>query len=209
MEFLMNKSIVMTAAAIALAACLTGCNEEKKASEVSPVSAQPSIAVIQLWSIYQESRIGKQGVSRVGDVQARATAVFEELQAKLEKARADKNDDEAAKLEKDMQGLAYFLQNVIKQDQEHVMNVVQTALKKAMDAYREEHKLTGIVPSDTMLSFDPKADVTAAIIAILEKDSSDFGPLPSLEMPRIPDPANAEAAEQILKESADSAAAAK
>lgn len=201
----MNRNIVTAAAAIALTAFLTGCNEEQKAQNAAP--AQPSIAVIQLSSIYQESHIGKQGVARVSDVQAKATSAFEALQAKLEKARADKNEDEAAKLEKEMQGLAYFLQNVIKQDQEHVMNVVQTALKKALDSYREENKLIGIVPSDAMLTFDPKADVTAAVIALLDKDASDFGPLPSLEMPRIPDPASAEAAEKILKEAGSAAPA--
>jgi Skp family chaperone for outer membrane proteins len=174
---------------------LSGCNEEKQ-----PQKPVPQFGVVQLSKLYQESQIGKQGIARVGELEGKAMALLKDLQDQLEKARKAGNEEEAGKLEKDLQARVYFLQNVIKQDQEHVMNVIQTALTKAFNQYSAEHQLFGVFSSETMLSSSPEADVTAAVQSILDKENTNFGDLPSLEMPKLPEPTNAGADNTTDKE---------
>ena len=153
--------------------------------------AAPQFGVVQLGKLYQESQLGKLGMARAEELQKKAMAELQGLQEKLEKARADKKDDEAGKIEKELQSRVYFLQNVIKQDQEHIMAVLQSATKNAFDKYSEEHGLLGIFSAETMLSSAQSADITAQVLTLLDKEKADYGDLPSLEMPPLPEPANA------------------
>ena len=190
-EKMMNRNLVSALALVSMLALLGGCNEEAQ-----PQKPAPQFGVVQVAKIYQESRLGKQGVARVGELEDKAMAVFTDLQAKLEKARADKNEAEVQKLEKDLQSRVYFLQNVIKQDQEHVMNVLQTEMKKAFDQCRTDNGLLGLFTEEVLPSYSPEVDVTDKVKAILDAGTADFGELPSLDMPALPEPANATKAEE-------------
>ncbi|WP_298068354.1 OmpH family outer membrane protein [uncultured Mailhella sp.] len=185
----MNKHLASAAVIVSLLALLGGCNEEQ------PQKPAPQFGVVQLSKLYQDSNLGKAGMERLNDLQNKAMGTLKGLQDELEKARAAKDEAAAGKLEKDLQAHVYFLQNVVKQDQEHVSNVVQTELTKAFDKYREEHGLLGVFPSEALVSVSPAADITAAIQTLVDQAKPDFGPLPSLEMPPLPEPANAEPAE--------------
>lgn len=182
----MNRNLVSSLALVSMLALLGACNEEAK-----PQKPAPQFGVVQVSKIYQESQLGKQGIARVGELEDKAMAVIGDLQAKLEKARADKNEAEAQKLEKDLQRLVYFLQNVIKQDQEHVMSVLQTEMKKAFDKCRTEKQLFGLFSEEVMPSYSQEIDMTEAVKVIMDANKADFGALPSLEMPPLPEPANA------------------
>lgn len=182
----MNRNLVSSLALVSMLALLGGCNEEAK-----PQKPAPQFGVVQVAKIYQESQLGKQGIARVGELEDKAMAVLGDIQARLEKARADKNEAEAQKLEKELQRLVYFLQNVIKQDQEHVMNVLQTEMKKAFDKCRTDKQLFGLFSEEVMPSYSPEVDMTDAVKSIMDANKADFGALPSLEMPALPEPANA------------------
>ena len=198
----MNRNLVSALALVSMLTLLGGCNEEAQ-----PQKPAPQFGVVQVAKIYQESRLGKQGIARVGELENKAMAVFGDLQAKLEKARADKNEAEVQKLEKDLQSRVYFLQNVIKQDQEHVMNVLQTEMKKAFDQCRTEHSLFGLFTEDVVPSYSPEVDMTDAVKTIMDAGTADFGALPSLDMPALPEPANAGQADEAAPDEADAPAA--
>ncbi len=182
----MNRNIVSALALVSMLALLGGCNEEAK-----PQKPAPQFGVVQMAKLYQESQLGKDGIARVGQLEDKAMAMLGGLQKDLEKARADKNEAEVARLEKELQSRVFFLQNVIKQDQEHVMNVLQTEMKKAFEKCRAEHSLFGLFSDEVMPSYSPEVDMTDAVKAILDADKASFGDLPSFEKPALPEPENA------------------
>ena len=182
----MNRNIVSALVLASMLALVGGCNEEAK-----PQKPAPQFGVVQLSKLYQESKLGKQGVARVGELEEKAMAVLGGLQKDLEKARADKNEAEIKRIEKELQTRVYFLQNVIKQDQEHVMNVLQTELKKAFEKCQTEHSLFALFTDDVMASYSPEVDMTNAVKTILDAGTATYGDLPSLDMPALPEPENA------------------
>lgn len=182
------KKCIASAVAIVSLLALMGCNTEEK----QPQKPSPQFGVVEINKLYQESKLGKAGVARVGEIETKAMEVLKGIQGKLEQANKDGKEADAKKLEQELQAHLYFYQNLIKQDQEHVMNVMQTALTKAFKKYSDEHGLFGVFSSDTMLSSSPEVDVTAGVLAIIDQDAADFGALPSMEMPPLPEPANAE-----------------
>jgi len=181
----MNKKII-SAIALASMLALAGCNEEKQ-----PQKPTPQFGVVHLSKLYQDSQIGKAGVERLKQIEEKAMTMLKGIQADVEKARAAGNEEEAKRLESDLQTRVYFIQEVIKQDQEHVMNVLQTAMKNTFDKYSKEHGLFGVFSSENMLSASPEADVTAAVQAMLDQEKISYGDLPSLELPKLPEPPNA------------------
>lgn len=197
----MNRNIVSALALVSMLALLGGCNEEAK-----PQKPVPQFGVVQISKLYQETKLGKQGIARVGELENKAMAVLTDLQQKVEKAQKDKNEAEVQRLQKQLQSRVYFLQNVIKQDQEHVMNVMQTEMKKAFEKCQTEHGLFGLFSDEVMPSYTPEVDMTEAVKAILDADPATFGELPSLEKPALPEPGNASAPTD--KASGDSAKAA-
>ena len=182
----MNKNIVSALALASMLVLLGGCNEEKQ-----PQKPAPQFGVVQLSKLYQDSQFGKAGVERMKQIEEKAVAMLKEGQAEMEKARAAGNEEEATRLEGDLQTHVYFIQEAIKHDQEHVMNVMQTAMKKVFNKYSEEHGLFGVFSADTMLSASPEADITAQMMAQIDKVEPAFGDLPSFELPKLPEPANA------------------
>lgn len=184
----MNRNIVSALALVSMLALLGGCNEETK-----PQKPAPQFGVVQVSKLYQESKLGKQGIARVGELEEKAMAMLGGLQKDLEKARAEKNEAEAKRIEKELQARVYFLQNVIKQDQEHVMNVLQTELKKAFEKCQTEKSLFGLFSDEVMPSYSPEVDMTNAVKTILDAGTATYGDLPSLDMPALPEPENATA----------------
>ena len=182
----MNRNIVSALALMSMLALLGGCNEEAK-----PQKPVPQFGVVQISKLYQESKLGQQGIARVSELENKAMASLTDLQKSLEKAQKDKNEAEIQRVQKELQSRVYFLQNVIKQDQEHVMNVLQTEIKKALEKCQNDKALFGIFPEEAMASYKPEVDVTDAVKTILDADPATFGDLPSLEKPALPEPANA------------------
>lgn len=197
----MNKNIVSALALASMLVLLGGCNEEKQ-----PQKPAPQFGVVQISKLYQDSQFGKAGVERMKQIEEKAVAMLKDAQAEMEKVRAAGNEEEASRLEGNLQTHVYFIQEAIKHDQDHVMNVMQTAMKKVFNKYSQEHGLFGVFSADTMLAASPEADVTTAVQAMLDSEKPDFGPLPSLEMPKLPEPANADPRDEAPAEKAESAA---
>ena len=133
----MNKPFASAVVIAAMLALLGGCHEEKQ-----PQKPQPQFGVVQLTKLYQDSRIGKAGFERLSGLENKAKEELTPFIEKLEKAHADKSDD-AERLERELQEKVTFMQDVMRREQEHVTNVLQTELITSM----------GTVLSHTVTSF--------------------------------------------------------
>ena len=182
----MKKILVSVISLISMLTLLSGCQEEKRAEKPAP-----QFGVVQISKLYQDSRIGKAGFDRLSELESKAQGVLKDEIAAIEKARSEKNDEEAARLEGRLQEKVAFMQEVIRRDQEHVGNVIQTVMKNAFDKYSQENGLFGIFSAENMLSASPEADITAQMMAQIDKVEPAFGDLPSFELPKLPEPANA------------------
>ena len=182
----MKKLLISVVSVISMLALLSGCHEERQAQKPAP-----QFGVVQIAKLYQDSRIGKAGFDRLGELESKAQGVLKESLASLEKARSEQNEEEAARIEGRLQEHVAFMQEVIRRDQEHVGNVIQTVMKNTFDKYSQEHGLFGIFSAENMLSASSEADVTEQMMAMIDKIEPAFGDLPSFELPKLPEPANA------------------
>lgn len=181
------KKIFLSGTAIAATLMLlAGCHEEKQ--EQKPT---PQFGVVQINKLYKDSRIGKAGFERLSGLESKAQGILKEAVAALEKGRAGDKDVDVSRIERELQERVAFMQEVIRQDQEHVSNVLQTVMKNVLDKYSKDHGLFGVFSAENMLSASPEADVTDQIMTLLDQVEPAFGDVPSLELPKLPEPANA------------------
>lgn len=182
----MKKIFLSGAAIAAMLMLLTGCYEEKQ--EQKPA---PQFGVVQINKLYQDSRIGKAGFERLSGLEGKAQGILKDAVASLEKSRADNKDVDVSRVERELQERVAYMQEVIRQDQEHVGNVIQTVMKNVLDKYSKDHGLFGIFSAENMLSASPEVDVTDQIMKLLDQVEPAFGDVPSLDLPKLPEPANA------------------
>ena len=182
----MKKIFLSGTAIAAMLMLLAGCHEEKQ--EQKPT---PQFGVVQINKLYKDSRIGKAGFERLSGLESKAQGILKEAVAALEKGRAGDKDVDVSRIERELQERVAFMQEVIRQDQEHVSNVLQTVMKNVLDKYSKDHGLFGVFSAENMLSASPEADVTDQIMTLLDQVEPAFGDVPSLELPKLPEPANA------------------
>ena len=185
---------------VSMLALLAGCYEKQ---EQKPA---PQFGVVQISKLFQDSRIGKAGFSRMNELENKAQSILKQALDAMEKARAEGRDEEASRMESELQERVAFMQEAIRQEQEHVGNVIQTVMKKTFDAYSRENGLFGIFSAENMLSVGSEVDVTAQILAQLDAIDPAFGDLPSFDLPKLPEPANALPLEEKAAPAEDSAA---
>lgn len=182
----MKKIFLSGTAIAAMLMLLAGCHEEKQ--EQKPT---PQFGVVQINKLYKDSRIGKAGFERLSGLESKAQGILKEAVAALEKGRAGDKDVDVSRIERELQERVAFMQEAIRQDQEHVSNVLQTVMKNVLDKYSKDHGLFGVFSAENMLSASPEADVTDQIMTLLDQVEPAFGDVPSLELPKLPEPANA------------------
>ena len=152
-------------------------------------TAQP-FGVVQITKVYQESQGAKLAAERTNQLQKLAAEKLQSLKEKLEKADAANNKEESGKLQKEYDAHIYFYQNVLKQEQEHIFGIFQNAVTNALEKFRKERHLSAIFSAEYMMSFEPATDITLPLIEFLDAEKIEYGELPSLEMPPLPEPAN-------------------
>lgn len=174
----MKKNILVTVLAVLALFALMGMGGNK---EAAPAPVKPQFGVVETAKLYQESQAGKAGMARLEKLQNAALAKLETMQADLKKAQDDKDEAKAQRLQVEMQGAVYAMQNTLTAEQEKVVAAVRTALEKSMEQYRTEQGMFGIFGNETMLSYGKEVDITAGVMALMDKQTVDFGPEPSLE----------------------------
>lgn len=173
-------------------------------------SSQPKLAVVDMTRIMRDSEAGKAGVKHLEALQADMQEQLNTIQGRLEK---NANDADA---QKELQTVYMMSQQRMQVEQQNVVNVLYDTMQRIINAYRTEKGYALIISSEAAASFDPKADVTADIIAAMNKQKVDFKPAapegaadaaaaPEAEAPKAATPADkpADKAAEKPAESAD------
>ena len=173
-------------------------------------SSQPKLAVVDMTRIMRDSEAGKAGVKHLEALQADMQEQLNTIQGRLEK---NANDADA---QKELQTVYMMSQQRMQVEQQNVVNVLYDTMQRIINAYRTEKGYALIISSEAAASFDPKADVTADIIAAMNKQKVDFKPAapegaadaaaaPEAEAPKAAAPADkpADKAAEKPAESAD------
>lgn len=147
---------------------------------------KPQFAVVDTAKLYQESKLGKAGVERLEQLQNNALAKLESIQGDVKKAQDAKDDATVQRLQMEMQTILYSMQGAITAEQDKVVAAIQKQVEVSLEAYRQENGLFGVFGNESMLSYGKDVDATAAVMTLLDKQSVDFGPMPSLDAPAEP-----------------------
>lgn len=153
--------------------------------------AQPKLAVVDMARVMRDSEPGKAGVKFLESLQSGMQDKLNAIQARLEK----NPKDEAA--QKELQGVYMTSQQRMQAEQQNVINLLYDAIQRVINTYREQQGYDVILSAEVAAAFDPKADVTSAVIAEVNKQKIDFKPLPE---PAAPEAAPAPAAQPQEKE---------
>ena len=157
-------------------------------------AAQPKLAVVDMARIMRDSEPGKAGVEFLEGLQTEMQGKLNEIQARLEK---DPNDEAA---QKELQSVYMASQQRMQAEQQNVVNLLYDAVQRTVNAYREQKGYDVILSTEGAASFNPKVDVTSALIAEVNKQKLDFKPVaagsPAPEAGAAPAPAQDQPAEQ-------------
>lgn len=157
-------------------------------------AAQPKLAVVDMARIMRDSEPGKAGVKFLEGLQTEMQGKLNEIQARLEKDP----QDEAA--QKELQSVYVASQQRMQAEQQNVVNLLYDAVQRTVNAYREQKGYDVILSTEGAASFNPKVDVTTALIAEVNKQKLDFKPVAAgaaaPEAGAAPAPAQDQPAEQ-------------
>lgn len=145
---------------------LTGCQQQE--SQV----AQPKIAIVDMGRVMRDSEPGKEGVKFLEAQQAGMQQQLDAIQDRLEK----NPKDEAAMQE--LQRVYAASQQRMQAEQQNVVNLLFDSVQRVVNSYREAQGYDMILGAEAVASFKPGADVTAAIIAEVNKQKVEFKPVP-------------------------------
>lgn len=148
--------------------------------------AQPRLAVVDMARVMRDSEPGKAGVKFLEGLQSGMQDKLNAIQARLEK---DPKDEAA---QKELQSVYMTSQQRMQAEQQNVVNLLYDAIQRVLNTYREQQGYDAILSAEVAAAFNPKADVTAAVIAEVNKQKIDFKPLPE---PAAPEAAPAAAAQ--------------
>jgi outer membrane protein len=139
---------------------------------ISPAdSSAPAVAVVDSARVFKESEPGKAGIKHLESLHETMQAELSALQQELQ----DKPNNET--LQQKLQEKYMVYQQRISAEQQQVINTLNGAIQKALDACRIQQKLALIVGTDVVLSYGPAADITGAVISEVNKARVEFKPL--------------------------------
>ena len=145
---------------------LTGCQQQE--SQV----AQPKIAIVDMARVMRDSEPGKEGVKFLESQQAGLQEQLDAIQDRLEK----NPKDEAAMQE--LQRVYAVSQQRMQAEQQNVVNLLFDSVQRVVNSYRESQGFDIILAAEAVASSKPGADVTAAVIAEVNKQKIEFKPVP-------------------------------
>ena len=134
-------------------------------------SSAPSVAVVDSARVFKESEPGKAGIKHLESLHESMQAELNSLQQELQA----KPNDEA--LQQKLQEKYMVYQQRINAEQQQVINTLNEAIQKALDACRVQRNVAMIVGTDVVLSYGPAVDITAAVISEVNKTKVEFKPI--------------------------------
>lgn len=134
-------------------------------------AAQPKLAVVDMARIMRDSEPGKAGVKFLEGLQTEMQGKLNEIQTRLE------NDPKDEAAQKELQSVYMASQQRMQAEQQNVVNLLYDAVQRTVNAYREQKGYDVILSTEGVASFNPRVDVTAALIAEVNKQKLDFKPV--------------------------------
>lgn len=131
----------------------------------------PKAAVVDLGRLMRESAPGKDGMKFIEDRQKEMQAQLDVIQDRLEK----NPQDEAAMRE--LQKVYAESQQRIQAEGQNVAAQILDVVQRELNNYRAQKGYAVILLTDSLASFDPKLDVTGAVLAEIDKQKVEFKPL--------------------------------
>lgn len=152
---------------LVLAFSLVGCTASK-------------VAVVNPARLFQDSEPGKAGIEHLKQIETAMQAQLQVAQGMIEKSP----NDEAlrARFQKTFMGY----QQVVNSEQQKVVERINELMQQALDAYRAQKSYAVIMNAEGLLSFDPQADVTDAIIVEMNRTKVAFEPVKLEEISAAP-----------------------
>lgn len=169
-----------------MSGALMACNE------TTGQSAQPKIASVDVARVMRDSVPGKEGVKFIENQQKELQAKLDELQAKLEKNPEDQTSMQ------ELQRVYAQAQQSMQTEGQNVANLIYDVVQRTLDEYRVKNGYQIILGIEAIASFDPKMDITSAVLAEVDKKKIDFKP--------VAQPAAAAPAESSVQAASDPAA---
>jgi len=152
-------------------------------------SPAPSVAVVDSARVFKESEPGKAGIKHLENLHESMQAELVALQQELQETPNDET------LQQKLQVKYMVYQQRISVEQQQVINILNEAIQKALDACRAQQNLALIVGTDVVLAYGPAADITNAVIQEVNKTTVAFKPIePETEEATTSDDAQAEPA---------------
>lgn len=167
---------------------LSGC--------ISSESSTPAVGVVDIARVFRDSEPGKTGVKFLEGLHEKMQGDLNAIEKDLQK----KPGDQA--MQQKLQETYMAFQQRMGAEQQNVVTLLNDAAQRAMDAARAQKKLSMIIGGEAALSFDKSVDVTADVIAELNKQTVEFKPV----QPEEAAPAKQEGAAPTEKKEAPGAA---
>ncbi|QJB56207.1 OmpH family outer membrane protein [Pseudodesulfovibrio sp. zrk46] len=154
------KRIVTLLCAVALGLMmLTGCNQQ----------AAPSITVgvVDEAAAFQKNQLAAKAMAYLQEMGA---PLQKEAEAAYKAMQADQNETTVAAYKKAMGEL----QAVMNGEQQRIVGLVDAKFNEVLEAYRVEKGLTLILSRESVISSAETVDITADIVAAMDKLEVDF-----------------------------------
>ncbi len=138
-------------------------------------------AVVNTEKVFSESSLAQEGFKRIQDAQLKAEAKLAEMEKAIDASDAS---EEAKMLRKqlELQGVVATLQAILDENQKEVVTIIENSLQEAFKKVREEKNISMIFPSDTVLSYDETADITAEVLEAINSLNITLPEIPSMEV---------------------------
>ncbi|MEZ0576741.1 OmpH family outer membrane protein [Halodesulfovibrio aestuarii] len=157
----MKKLVLLCVAIFCLA--LVGCNQDMNAG------SSPKVAVVDPAKVFQDCQPGKDGMAYLEKVSVEVQQQFKALQEE-----AAKKKGQNAETVTDIQAQVSKIQARVSAEQQMVVTKLNDLFQKVLEQYRKENGVAVVIPIEQALSYDKSADATAAVVAIMNKETVTF-----------------------------------
>ncbi len=158
---------------VLVAVCfLSACKPEEKQQS----NSQLAIYVVDTTRLYRESVPAKASMDFLNSIQTELQKTFAELQTKIQA------DPQNVEIQQEAQMVLTQLQQRMNAEEQNAMNLLNDVIGRVLDEYREKNKISFILSTETVHSYDKSLDITTKIMEILNKEKVEFKAI----MPNVP-----------------------
>lgn len=134
-------------------------------------SGGDSVAVVDTTRLFQESESGKAGLAHLQKMESDMQAQLMAAQALLEA----KPSDEALRAHFQKEFAGY--QGLVQGEQQKVVEGINTQITTALEKARKKGKFAAILPTDGVLAYNPKSDITDDVLKAMNTSPVKFEPV--------------------------------